>query len=340
VQWPPSDVTEATRFIQFADRERLFPLLLEEPAHPGAIAEALPRFSALGALHRKKYELSREAMIRLIDVAGPNSFAVLKGSDYRFRLYSKPVLRPLADIDFLVPRRDVHRVARNLAEAGHEQVHASHGASWSPGFHEYQCVIEHMNAELHHAFMQPIRARIPYEAIWQRREPFEGDGYNAFRLDFVDSMLHHAVSLAKDEFSATLIRYVDMYLFVRHPACNLLAVVESAREWQTEAALYGALQLTRSLFPEAHDGAVNTAMSALLTKRRRTFLSGKVLPDPRLEASGHLHGRLTQLWRKFWLMDVMWRRFAFFAVHMITSVAGYSREWLSRRTRAAVSSQI
>jgi hypothetical protein len=27
--------------------------------------------------------------------------------------------------------------------------------------------------------------------------------------------------------------------------------------------------------------------------------------------SGHVNGRVTQLWRKFWLTDRVWRRFAF-----------------------------
>lgn len=329
VTWPPRDAPEGTRFIQYAERERLFPLLLEESDLPDAVRGVLPQFRALDALHRRKYEVSRVGLVELIRVVGAESFVLLKGSDYRFRLYPKPALRPVADLDFFVPRDEVARVIGLLSDAGYGQVYSSHGAQWSRRFYEYKCTIGDMHVELHRAFMQSVRARVPYEAVWQRREPFDGDGYRAFRLGHDDALLHHAVSMAKDEFSTPLIRYVDMYLFLRHPASDLRACVEAAREWESESALYGALRLTLSLFPELHDSGAEAAMLTLLSNRQRTFLDRRVLPDPRSEPSGHQRGRRVQLWRKFWLMDRGWRRVAFFGNHVWTSAVGYMREWMT-----------
>jgi putative nucleotidyltransferase-like protein len=329
--WPPRNAAEAVTFIELAETEGLLPLLFEQPDLPAAISDVLPQFRALDALHKLKYDLSRTALLELIRIVGADAFVLLKGSDYRFRLYSKPHLRPLNDIDFFVPRGDVNRVIAAMSAAGSGQLFSKHGAQWSSGYYEYKCVIANMHFELHRSFMTPIRARVPYDAIWQRREAFDGDGYRAFRLAHNDALLHHAVSMARDEFWVRLLRYVDMALFLRHPSSDLRECVERAREWGTERALYSSLRLTLRVFPELGDAVVENAMSSLLTERRRAFLDRRVLPDPRSEPSGRSPGRVRQLWRKFWLMDRVWRRAAFFATHAWESASGRVRERFAGR---------
>src|SRR5260370_25660489 len=98
--WPPKNADEAVSFVEFAEDEGLISILFEQPGLPAAISDVLPRFRALESLHRFKYDLSRTALLELIRIVGADAFVVLKGSDYRFRLYSKPHLRPLNDIDF------------------------------------------------------------------------------------------------------------------------------------------------------------------------------------------------------------------------------------------------
>src|SRR5581483_943455 len=90
--WPPESREQAVDFLKFSDHERLLPLLFAQKDLPAAV-DAMQQFRALDALHRSRYELSRRALLELVRVLGGDSFLLLKGSDYRFRLYSDPRLR-------------------------------------------------------------------------------------------------------------------------------------------------------------------------------------------------------------------------------------------------------
>lgn len=86
----------------------------------------------------------------------------------------------------------------------------------------------------------------------------------------------------------------------------------------------------RSMSPSS-SAAVKQAINRLLDSPTRRFLVERVLPDPAKEPSGHITGRRVQLWRKYWLMDRLWRRLAFFAYHVYETVIGSVIESRARR---------
>jgi hypothetical protein len=329
--WPPRSDANVSAFFGFAKHERLLPLLMADPDVPAEVAAAKPRFRALDALYEKRYELSRGAALELQRIIGADAFLFLKGSDYRHRLYVRPRLRPMADIDIYVPAGDFRTVLARLAAVGHPRKYSDHGAAFAPGHHEVSIEIGSVHVEPHRSFAQRVRARIDYDGIWQRREWFERDGIRGCRLSPADAILCHSFYFTMDEFSSLLIRYVDFYLLLQQYENELSACAARAKAWAIERPLFGALHVTTNLFPSARTKAVEQAMDLLLDAPTRRFLVDRVLPDPATEPSGHVTGRRVQLWRKYSLMDRRWRSVLLLAYHLYEIAIGSLIEWHTRR---------
>ncbi len=337
--WPPAGPDGVEQFYEYANREMLLPLLMVADRLPDAIAAARPRYRAIEAIYRKRYALSRAAIPEIQRAIGPNAFLFLKGGDYRHRLYDRPELRPMTDLDLLVPRMDFALALARFAAAGYPQKRGRHGAPFSPDHHEASVMVGEVHVELHRSLAQRPRAAIDYDALWRRRERFEADGFAAWRLSHSDAILLQAYELAKDEFSSPLIRYVDFFLLVQRQPDALPLCVERARAWQIERALFGALFVTSRLFPALGIPAVMQAMDALLTPRVRAALIARILPDPARERGGHASGRVQQLRRKFLLIDNAWRRLAFLAFVAQQEAKGSWHEWRARRAGAKLPSR-
>ena len=76
---------------------------------------------AAGVVH---VTASRRAILDLIDARSTlasvvwDGRVVLKGADYMFRLYPRPELRPMRDLDILIPRRRCEALCARLRAAG------------------------------------------------------------------------------------------------------------------------------------------------------------------------------------------------------------------------------
>lgn len=330
--WPPHHDDEIASFFKVANYQNLFPLLMADTDVPPDIEAAKSRFRALDALYRKRYELSRDAVLELQRVLGSDAFLLFKGSDYRHRLYARPELRQMQDVDIHIPSTEMSAAMARLAAAGYQRAYFVRGASLAPGHHEMSVVVKGVHVEIHRAFVQRVRNGIDYQSMWRRREWFERDGVRGYRLAPADAVLGHAVSLSVDEFSPELNRYVDFYLLLQLYADQLPECVARAKAWDVQRPLFGALHVTSTLFPSARTTPVTRAIDELLDKRTRRFLGERVLPDPATERSGHASGRRVQLWRKFWLIDQFWRRLAFLAYQAYATVIGSAIEWRGRRS--------
>lgn len=331
-EWPPRTDTDVSAFFDFANREKLLPLLMEEPDVPPQIAAAKPHFRALSALYRKRYELVRGAILELQRVLGTEAFLLLKGADYCHRLYARPELRPMADVDILIPAAKFPQMLGRLTAAGYPRKYSDFGSGFAPGHHEVSIEVGSVHVEPHRSFAQRVRAGIDYDGMWRRRESFESDGIGGYRLSPADAILGHAFNLAIDEFSSQLIRYVDFFLLLQRYESHLRECVARAKAWQIERALFGALYLISNLFPTVATPAVNQSIDLLLDPQTRRFLVDRVLPDPAQEPSGHITGRRVQLWRKYSLMDRHWRRLALGAYTAYETAVGSAIEWKTRRS--------
>jgi len=332
-EWPPREPAARDAFFNFAIRDGLFPLLMADADVPPETEEWKPRFRALQSLYRKRYAQSRFTAQQVAAVLGPNDMLFEKGADYRHRVYASPELRPMQDIDVLLPLRSVASVAAQFAAAGHRRVYSAHGKNFAPSAYELAFVVDGALVEVHRSIGLPIRARIDYAGLWQRRQRFEADGVQGCRLAPADAILADAYNLAKDEFSVPLIRLVDLHHLLMLHAAELPLCVARAKAWGIECALFGALHLVMTIFTASATPAIREAVSQLLTPARRAAVA-RLLPDPRGEAAGHTKGRAMQVWRKFGLIDQPWRRGAFAMSYATRTAAGWAQEWRLRRTGA------
>jgi hypothetical protein len=121
---------------------------------------------------------------------------VFKGPAVAAR-YPEPGLRPMEDIDLLLPRRDHQRALAALAAAGWRVVRPG-------GADRYDTVLLHdevpsLSLELHYGLegtSQRVTALDP-EALWERRRPIACAGTPAFGLPLADELVVLAAHAGK-----------------------------------------------------------------------------------------------------------------------------------------------
>lgn len=318
--WPPPDDAAAERFLAQASREGLLPLLFESPDLPPAVQQALARQQAQRRLGVRRAEILQQALDRLGARLAGEAYLLIKGADYRQRLYPRPELRPMQDLDVLVRPERHAAVCARLAEAGLSPRLPRAAAARVSSHYERAFTLDGAIVEVHRSFLQPSRARVDYEGIWQRRVPCAPAG--AARLEDADALAAHALSLAKDEFSAALVRYVDLWLMLRQRPELSARAAARAREWGTVRAFYGALHQAMRLFPELRGGELEALADALLSAPVRAFLGRFVLPPLAEQGRERVVTRGRQLWRKLWLIDGVRLRAGFGLEHALATLRG------------------
>lgn len=326
--WPPeSDAVDA--FIAAAAGESLLPLLYEEPsALPPIVASGLMRHRALLRLYQARARTLRATARSLCTWLADVPFIVLKGADYADRLYARPELRPMLDVDLLVPPKAIGEVDAILRRNGFHFVQSGGAVTLLRSYNERSYLGPETGVDLHHSFIQRVRHSVDYEAIWRERESYALDGLASYRLAPLHAFAYHALSMAKDEFTSPLIRYVDFYLMIQRCPALVRQVIPLARRWQIVRAVYGAMRQTSRLFG---DLGLESAMAELLPRRTRTFLDRAILPD--IHTVPPRRSRASQLRAKFFLLDSISRRAKFGLYHAYALMAGR----LAARRRASSS---
>jgi len=172
--------------------------------------------------------------------------APCRASRSRRRLYGSLHLRPMQDVDVLVPASDFEAVCARLAGEGLRPVFPGSAATRAPGYFERAFLMGDMMVEIHQALIQPARYPVDYAALWSRVRPVPGSaGERA--LDDVDALAHQALSLAVDHLRIRMIRALDLWLL-----CGSRERVREAREraasWGAARAFYAAFAfLSREL---------------------------------------------------------------------------------------------
>lgn len=326
--WPPVSRKRADAFVQACVANGLLSLLFEAEV-PDCVRAALADVRAMERANVRRTRLLLDAFGKLAAILGDEPFVVLKGLDFAFRIYRAPHLRQMADIDILVPRSRSGAVATRLREAGIRQSFPAGAATRLASHHETVFELDGVTVEPHHGFIQRQRHNIDYDAVWQRRLPFQVEGIATFRLCDEDAILYAALTLATNAFDLPAIRYLDLCLLLDRYHGDLLLLASRARQWRIERAYFAALDRTATVFPEILH---RIRLDDLLTPGTRRFLRKRVLPTPipRLRAS-----RTQQLWRKYQLMDGNRERFGFLIYHVFAAIGGNVTR-LTRRGIGAV----
>jgi len=208
---------------------------------------------ALTRAHRKTALDNLEALAEfrtvgrhLVDERVP--FILLKGGAYLIDLYDDPGERMLTDIDLLVQREDVKRLARRLSRVGYDIVVSDRE------FRRFEVKARgrlSCHFEFHWWLGRPLRSRISQEEIWTRATPALLEGVSCLRLSPEDALLYHVAHQADHLFGPSLKWTIDLReMFIRW-RLDLERLQLRAAEWRLRVALGLALRHLDKLFPGA-----------------------------------------------------------------------------------------
>lgn len=319
----PRGAVGAPSLVEQCSWHGLLPLMFAATDLPPGLAQVRDMATGWRRIYEVRARLFQEAIVSLCAALGEEPVVFIKGADYGHRLYRDRFLRPMQDIDILVPAHRVDATCKRLRSAGLTPQPAV-GAARDPLHHERVLFHGKILVEVHQAFIQNVRHRIDYDAIWQRRVPMEIDGHRVYRLDEVDALAYQALTMAIDQFHLRLIRFVDLWRLLHQRPRIAQAAAVRAREWQAARALYGALSLACRLFPSFRSDDTQAAMAFAVTGLTRRFIDAWVLPGSRELRSISLPSRSLQLWRKACLIDTPARRAKFAFDHARASLRGRS----------------
>ena len=320
-EWPPQTRASTDLFIKRCAWHRLLPLLSVE-------ADTLPGFAhAIGSVRMLDRAFAVEsarryaAVTTVCGIFQDEPIILLKGADYGARLYSQAHLRPIGDIDILVRADRFDAVCERGLRSGFVPVaKAVQGTMLSPTHNEREYEFDGQIVDLHQSFVHVPRHRIDYDGIWRRRVPTNSGCDHVARLEAVDALVYHALTMGFDDFRLRLIRFVDFWLLLNQYEGIASVAAARARDWQAARALFGALSLACRLFPAFRTADVIGAMEHLVSRFERRLVERWILPVAADLRKSSPPNRSLQLWRKTFLLDSWARRLAF-AAHYISQAA-------------------
>jgi len=188
-------------------------------AMPGSVGEGLRQaYCQTWLQNRRMQSVLGKVLDRLASEGIPTM--ALKGLALAGRYYGNIALRPMVDIDLLVPRAEVSRVCRILRQFGYAP---SSGSGRPSGFNaQTHAVLDYLRAgspqiEVHwELFNHAVyRSGLPAETAWQRAEEIELCGQPVRYLAPADELRYLSVHYAAEHHLARLIWGVDIAELVR-----------------------------------------------------------------------------------------------------------------------------
>jgi hypothetical protein len=194
----------------------------------------------------------------------------LKGASLINRFYPLPGLRPMQDIDLLIPNRDWEQVKRVLLMAGYQPL-SDLPEKWVKGFHFHAAFIlpgRNVVVEVHWNLTdEHLLPLDKWKALWDRA--YFSESARSWFLADRDQFLYQCLHLYKHgTFNAVLARqpdrrellfdalsgnrliwFLDLWLLMKEePLPDLEGLIREAQHWQVGAALHSGLVLTQALF--------------------------------------------------------------------------------------------
>lgn len=187
---------------------------------------------------------------------------VLKGAALAHLVYRDPGLRPMADLDLLLPEADLARAARLLQPLGFvplnkywPELDLSDAKHLPPFIKDNQFVLE-----LHWSLTRPaIPAQIDLAAAWARCRPVVLDGLPALALSPEDDLLYLCVHASYNhKFYQQLRSLCDIHEWINFhtPGLDWPVFVQRVEAGNAARGVYLALRLTRDLLGASLPGGL------------------------------------------------------------------------------------
>ena len=175
---------------------------------------------------------------------------LLKGVSYIGSIYADPALRPMTDIDLLVPRQRYSAALEAIVTLGYK---ARKGHNRGARHHAITLSRQESTIDLHRSITQPWRNELNIDAMWSRAILAQERHDGALRLDPVDEALIHLAHMIRHEFRVPLITYIDSArLLERLDEEQLASLQKTAERSRLRRAMKTALMITAA-FCEGKD---------------------------------------------------------------------------------------
>jgi hypothetical protein len=212
---------------------------------------------------------------RAVDEIEGRRIVLLGGASYAESLYPHVAFRPVLDVDLLLPASDLDGLAGFLGRSEFKPVTSHtrlrilsdgrtqitlHGGLLGPGFEAED------------------------RALLDRALPVRAFGPSFFRLGAEDALLASILEQAHAGYSVPAITFVDLReLVLGAPSMqgaysrplDLPAVLDRARRWRLQRAVYASTRIVAALFPET--ASVVDSMAQDLRPATRALLDGLVV---------------------------------------------------------------
>ena len=140
------------------------------------------------------------------------------------QVYEKAALRPMTDMDLLVPFHDMERAGQIILSAGYEYF-----APPAPYWYSVEVAFQKMGkvnfyVDLHFSILNSVNRLTPQQLEWylHHRIPVESKyGHTVWALDPMAQFLHLVAHLKMTYGSEDLIRWYDVYRLVQENLANL-----------------------------------------------------------------------------------------------------------------------
>ncbi len=271
--------------------EGVAPLLSFRLAETGQVAMIPP--AARAALRtaclntwRNNQEIIKELQVlaRHFSQAGI-PVVVLKGACFALTIYPDPGLRPMSDLDLLIPREKLPRAVEIATRLGYSNTlpEAMPGLRDLLG-HDIYLQRGGLSLELHHSLVadRVFRYAVPVDWFWTQTEPLASPpGYNFENLAMLTpaaQMLYSAAHamLQHGGQQAPLRWFYDLHLLVQHYGSRLDwdLLIAQAREFAWASALEAALAHTTACFATPIPACVRARL-AEKTDRHQKLVAAK-----------------------------------------------------------------
>jgi hypothetical protein len=227
---------------------------------------------------------------RSVDDLEGRKLLLLGGAAFADTLYPHVAFRPVLDIQMLLRRMDVDAFAGYLTqhEFRPEPDEPAHGAM--------KVVSDGRTPIFLYADVLGPERRDEVQGIFERARPMRMYGSSVFRPDLEDMVLLVVLQHAREGYQVPWLSYVDLRELVMGAksmgglysrSMEVALLLERAKAWRLERALYTSLSLVARLFPETAE-AVKPALPPLRLATRE--LLDRLVVTPASEP-----GRMSQV---------------------------------------------